>query len=162
MLIVEDGSIVVNANSYVDDAVALLIADALGVTLAGTAPERETDLKKGANYIQVKCLKGILVNQFQAVAYPRNDLYFNGFLVPSDHILQEVKNAQVAGASYYSEGADTAPVDDGKNISKEKLDVLETSYFDNGKTTSGDKLTGADQWLRGLTCSTMTMKVVRC
>jgi hypothetical protein len=162
MLIVEDGSIVANANSFVDDTEALAIAEILGVTLAATPELRETDLKKGANYITVKCLKGIVVEQFQDMPYPRAQLYFKGFLVPSDVILKEVKYAQVAGAAYYADGADTAPVDDGKNIQKEKLDVLETTYFDNGKTTSGDKLTGADQWLKGLTCSTRTMKLVRC
>tara|TARA_R110000764_G_scaffold232802_1_gene325414 strand:+ start:1187 stop:1681 length:495 start_codon:yes stop_codon:yes gene_type:complete len=162
-LIIEDGSIVANANSYVTDAEALVIADNLSIDLPSDPAEREKALKQGTWYIQGKCFKGDYVEALQPVAFPRSNMYINGFEFPNDDIPVQVKNAQVAAASGYFLGANTAVVNDGKEIKKEKIDVLVVEYFENGKTSSGDKITFADQWLQGLTCGRGSfLRVVRC
>ncbi len=164
MLIVEDGSIVANANSYVDDNEAQLIADNLGLSLPTDINEREKVLKQGTWYLEDKCYKGQRVSYVQVLSFPRSGVHLNGFKLALDAIPQEIKNAQVAAASGYSEGAITATVNDGKNIQKEKIDVLEVTYFDNGKTDSGVKITFADQWASRLTCGKggRFLNVVRC
>lgn len=153
-LIVEDGSIVQGANSYVNLADARAIAEQLAVILPADDTEAEKVLIQATWYIDEKCYKGELTDTDQSIVFPRTGMYVKGFEFPSNEIPTDIKRAQVAAAAGYYEGANTRTINDGKSIKKEKLDTLEVEYFDNGKTSSGSVITFAEQFLKHYKCST--------
>lgn len=76
-LIVEDGTGMIDSNSYVsvDEADAYFGLRANAVWLDLTEAEKEAALVNGTDYIGVRfsCLKGEPVNDFQALAFPRSE-----------------------------------------------------------------------------------------
>lgn len=161
-LIVEDGSIVPGANSYVDLTEARAIAEQLALVLPADDTDAEKVLIQGTWYIEGFCFKGNYVSQDQSLAFPRSDLYVKGSKFPDDQIPEDIKRAQVAAADGYNRGAETNTVNDGKEIKKEKIDVLEVEYFQNGKTSSGSIITFANSFLRPYILSSRFKQVVRC
>ena len=96
-LIVEDGSIVENANSYVSVDDARTFASLRGVTLPASDAEVEVLLIKATDFIEAQRLRfqGSKVNQDQALQWPRTGVYVDGFEVASDSIPYELRNAQI-------------------------------------------------------------------
>lgn len=90
-LIIEDGSIVANADSYVTTAEITAYANKRGFTV----PTSESDLEKIAilaiDYMQSKKYIGNLVESGQALAFPRRDIED----LADDVIPQAIKNAQI-------------------------------------------------------------------
>lgn len=90
-LIIEDGSIVANADSYVTTAEITAYANKRGFTV----PASESDLEKIAilaiDYMQSKKYIGNLVESGQALAFPRRDIED----LADDVIPQAIKNAQI-------------------------------------------------------------------
>ena len=80
-LIVEDGSIVENANSYVSVDDARTFASLRGVTLPASDAEVEVLLIKATDFIEAQRLRfqGSKVNQDQALQWPRTGVYVDGF-----------------------------------------------------------------------------------
>ena len=106
-LLIEDGSIVANANSFIDLPEARTQCEALGLILSVDDDIARSQLTQG--YYQLKRsyqsrLKGCLVSASQTGIYPREDVYANGFEVPEDSIPQDVINAQLAYAHSINEG----------------------------------------------------------
>ena len=90
-LIIEDGSIVANADSYVTTAEITAYANKRGFTV----PTSESDLEKIAilaiDYMQSKKYIGNLVESGQALAFPRREIEN----LADDVIPQAIKNAQI-------------------------------------------------------------------
>lgn len=90
-LIIEDGSIVANADSYVTTAEITAYANKRGFTV----PASESDLEKIAilaiDYMQSKKYIGNLVEAGQALAFPRREIED----LADDVIPQAIKNAQI-------------------------------------------------------------------
>jgi len=131
-LIIEDGSQVTNSDSYVTRAVYIAYALTLGVTIAD---EEETDqkLRKAAIYISSKesHLIGVRVDRDQSLAYPRSNLWIEGFYWEIDEIPTQVKNAQMNLALDLEDGIDlyNLPQSDNVGIKKEKIDgAIEVEY----------------------------------
>ena len=97
VLIIEDGSVVAGANTFVTDAELLAYANARGLTIAATEPERNTTLILAIDYLVSKeqSLKGCRVSADQELPYPRSGVSANGFTIASDAIPQSLKNAQL-------------------------------------------------------------------
>ena len=74
-LIVETGSIITNANTYVTMAEYIAYAESLGVTVTDTDVFK-VQLIKAAQYIASKesQLMGDMVERYQPLSYPRNNL----------------------------------------------------------------------------------------
>jgi hypothetical protein len=90
-LIIEDGSIVAGADSYVTTAEITAYANKRGFTV----PTSESDLEKIAilaiDYMQSKKYIGNLVESDQALAFPRREIED----LADDVIPQAIKNAQI-------------------------------------------------------------------
>jgi hypothetical protein len=90
-LIIEDGSIVANADSYVTTAEITAYANKRGFTV----PTSESDLEMIAilaiDYMQSKKYIGNLVESDQALAFPRREIED----LADDVIPQAIKNAQI-------------------------------------------------------------------
>lgn len=74
MLVVEDGSGVTGANTYVDRADAIVYAADRGVTLADDATT-DAALLNGMAYLNGLKFKGFPVSPFQTNAFPRDGIY---------------------------------------------------------------------------------------
>jgi hypothetical protein len=132
-LIVEDGSQVSNANSYVSDSDYTTYAAARGRTIGTSAANREIELIKAMDYIESHRdrFKGDKKSQSQALQWPRYNVELDGYAVDSDSIPQELKNAQMEAAILLN-GSELLKTGSYQNVQREKLGELEVSYFSGG------------------------------
>lgn len=96
-LIIEDGSEVANANSYVTDLEFTTYSTARGNTIPAAAADREILLIKAMDYLASLEMswKGIRVTQTQLLSFPRYNVDLNDYILASDVIPQELKNGQM-------------------------------------------------------------------
>lgn len=132
-LIIENGSLVVNADSFVTRADYIAHAAAMGVTIADTVAA-DIQLIKAAQFIgsHEGRLKGSLVDRDQPLAYPRDDLTLDGFAWEKTEIPRQVIGLQLAVALEINEGIDpyNPPVNTNRATKREKIDgAVEVEYF---------------------------------
>ena len=135
-LIIEDGSQVVDANSYVTDAEYTAYATLKGLTVGANAAKREIELLRAMDYLQgfEDSLKGTRASSTQSLSYPRYNVLLYGYLLASDKIPKELKQSQFEAAAYAHSGT-LIPNEAIKNVSKEKLGDLEVEYFKGGQSS---------------------------
>ena len=99
-LIIEDGSIVPNANSYtsLEDARAYL--SSMGYELNADDTIAEQTLIKGYNFVNSyeSRYQGCRVSALQTGSFPRSGVYINGFPLASDAIPAQLIQAQSLAA----------------------------------------------------------------
>lgn len=154
-LIVEDGSIVQDADSYCTLVDARAMADKFGWELPTDDAEAEAALRNGAAYIDLQepLLCGTRVSAEQSLAYPRKGVTVNGFPVAEDSIPKQVIKAQVAAAVEYGKGTDVRASSDGRITTHEEIvGAVVVEYADNGVTGATVTITSAMDALRPLIC----------
>lgn len=156
-LIIEDGSQVDNANSFVTDAEYKTYANLRGLTVAATQPDREADLIAAMDYLQSveHKMKGYRASSTQALLYPRYGVLLHGYVIANTVIPNELKRAQME-AAVYSTSSELLTNTTNENIKKEKVDVLETEYFTGGNVVTVD-FQRVDAQLKPLLKATDTM-----
>ena len=155
MLIVEDGSIVPFADSYVSLADARALADKIGWSLPADDTEAEAALRNGAMYVglQESSFCGSRVSASQSLSFPRTGLSLYGFPVPINTIPQQVILAQIAAGVEYGKGSDVRGTTDGRITTLERVEgAVTVQYADNGVTGSTLTITAAMDALRPLFC----------
>lgn len=128
-IIVEDGTKVANANSYISVANFQTYASDRGITISGT---EEDLLIQAMDYLENLDFKGYRLTEDQALEWPRSEVpKFDIYWYDTDEIPQllidglcEVALAIDAGNSPLSN------ID--KSVKREKVDVLEIEYRDGG------------------------------
>lgn len=154
-LIVEDGSIVAGADSYISLSDARALAAKYGWELPADDTEAEQALRNGAAYVglQESAMCGSRVSPAQELAYPRRNVTLYGFSVPADSIPSQVIRAQVAAAVEYGAGTDVRASSDGRAVSKERVEgAVDVEYFNNGNNGSTVEITAALDALAPLLC----------
>jgi hypothetical protein len=137
MLIIEDGTGKADAQSLVTAAELVAYASVRGITIPQTTLEQEQLLVRAMDYLESResDLSGNRSTTAQALAWPRSGVYINGVLFPSDEVPVQAKRAQLVAAIESNSTDLLAPT--GKNIKREKVDVLETEYFNGGSQGDG-------------------------
>lgn len=104
---VETGTIVTGANSFVSVSDYVAYCASLGVTITDTAAA-EVDLLKAMQVLATKepLLMGFRVERDQPLCFPRTGLCIDGWAWQHDEIPFHVKNAQMALALDYKNGVD--------------------------------------------------------
>ncbi len=126
-IIVEDGSIVANANSYNSEAELTAYASDRGITLTGTPADL---LIKSMDYTESRSFIGSKSTEAQGTQWPRFSAYIDGYLIDSSSIPVELKAAQLATAVAIDQGYDPlAPIVRG--VKKKKVGPIEVEYQDN-------------------------------
>ena len=128
-IIVENGSNVANANSYITVATLRDYATARGVTLPAD-PACEPLLIKAVDYINSfrGRYQGTKTYSDQTMLFPRNGMTIDGETFPKDAIPQELKDAQ-AQAAIYAATTDLNPITTGAQVVKrEKIGPIDTEY----------------------------------
>lgn len=127
-LIIEDGSVVPGANSYVTVAEIREFAAARGITLPVADADVEVLAVNGFDYVESfnHRFQGYPTSALQQTSFPRTGLVWNSYYWPSDSIPDSLKKAQIQ-AAIESLDLDLMPMPQA-SIKKEKIDVLETEY----------------------------------
>jgi len=94
-IIVEDGSIVTDANSYVSVADLEEFALARNITLPATDPEKEALLIAAMDYLEAQRYKGNKYSRDQELQWPRSGVVIDGFTVGTDEIPTDLKKAEL-------------------------------------------------------------------
>jgi len=131
-----------NANSYLSLVDARALAEQYAITLPTDDTEAETSLINGFAYIEARepDMCGTRATDTQNTSYPREGVYIRCVLQPSSPFPNELLLSQIIAAESFGQGNNLwGGADNGRAVSKEKVDVLEVAYFDNG--TTGDALT---------------------
>ena len=137
-MIVEDGSIVAGADTYVNVTEARAILTPLGKNISLTEATAETQLRNALAFIESYKARyiGNKKTREQALQWPRYNAVIDGFLVPSDSIPTELKKAQAMAAYEIANDEELQANDSGKKVASETLGSMSISYFENGATES--------------------------
>ncbi len=128
MFIVEDGSIVENADSYV--SVADLVAYAALYGYTWTNEQAELYGRKAMDYLNTLNYAGYRVSSEQSLPHPRTDVYVDGVYVPSDSISPLLIKGQKELSISISLGYDPLDVVSA-GIKSETFAVFSTTYKDD-------------------------------
>lgn len=131
-LIIEDGTIVPNANSYVTTTELQSYIDARGITLTGSL---EPLILQAMDYVETLCFSGIKRTRDQSLQFPRLCVKIDGYSLDSDTIPQELKNGVVQCAIAIDEG--TGPQEDlQRKTTFEKVGDLEVHYSESSSSAT--------------------------
>ena len=131
-LIVEDGSVVTGAESYISVADATTYNTARGNAAWAaltTDALREAALRKATDFMRQvyrSRWQGYKVNEDQALDWPRYDVEVEGYAVDSDIVPTEVKNA-CAELALKASAAELNP-DLTQGVAREKVGQIEVEY----------------------------------
>jgi len=168
-LVVEDGTIVAGANSYVTVTEYRAFAEDRGDTVVSETAEDEAleaALIKAADYMKQRLRmqwKGSRMDATQPMDWPRRGVdvpdffdpfyrsvnvpvYFQDtYFIPENEVPQEVKDCQMllANETLDSAGASTTSLQSslGRSTRREKVGSLEVEYFGAGDGSDGGRLT---------------------
>ena len=126
-IVVEDGTGLSNSNSYVSEAELTVYATQRGITLTGGT---EALLIKAMDYLETLNYIGDKKTEEQALQWPRESVYIDGFYIEPSAIPQELKDAQMTLSIEIDEGNNPMATI-SRATKKEKVDVLEVEYMDN-------------------------------
>jgi len=136
-LIVEDGSIVAGANSYVSDDDYTTYASARGYTVGADATAREQELIKAMDWLESHRdeFKGLKMEDTQPLQWPRAGVWIDSYYVELNTIPVELQRAQME-AAILSRTTSLVPSGAFQNIQSESIGELSVSYYRGGKWTS--------------------------
>lgn len=154
-LVVEDGSVVSGADSYLSLSDARALAAKYGYSLPADDTEAETSLRNGAIYIglQESSLCGRRVSPSQSLSFPRVGVSLYGFSLATNVIPDQIKLAQIIAGAEYGAGTDVRGSTDGRITTMERVEgAVTVQYADNGITGANITITAAIDALRPLIC----------
>ena len=125
-IIVEDGTLVAGANSYASEAELAAYADLRGIVITGIESEL---LITAMDYIESRAFLGTKKSVDQALVWPRNGVYIDGFLIADDAIPQLLKDAQMEAALAVEAGSNPSG-SVARATKREKLGEMEVEYMD--------------------------------
>lgn len=129
-LIIEDGSIVANANSYVTAQEFEDWMDARAYNCEGSQSKQEQHILKAMDYIESLNFMGIKYTKDQPLQFPRDRLFIDGYSVEANEIPKELKEAVFNAAKADHDGdLATQPVE--RQTVKEKIGDIEVEYKSN-------------------------------
>ena len=129
-IIVEDGSIVADANSYVTVGQFTQYCSDRNITIVGTYGSESELLILAMDYFEQQPFNGYKYSELQSLQFPRYDLFIDDYLIDTDVIPKLVKDAQITIAISIMAGNDPLSTV-SRAVRREKVDVLEVEYMDN-------------------------------
>jgi hypothetical protein len=129
-LIVETGSVVANANTFVTRAELIAYAALRGVTVTDTEAS-DIPLVRAADYLLYREseMKGARTSMLQTLPYPRTGVEIGVYVVGSNEIPDALKRAQLQIAMEVLSGVDVLPTKQAAQfVTMKKLGPIETQY----------------------------------
>lgn len=131
-IVVEDGSVVTGANSYVTEAELSAYATARGVTLTGDTEEL---LIRAMDYVESLGFIGIKLTDTQPLQWPRADVILDSYYVNVDTIPDELKNGLMQVAMAIDAGEDPL-ADIPKEIASASVGSVSVTYATGSSATT--------------------------
>lgn len=137
-LIIEDGSIVSNAKSYITAQEYKDWADARFGSGRSTSPACDDDVEalifRAMDYFEAQEFQGLKVSSTQSLQWPRYSVCIDSYTVSSASIPNEVKQSiyELAYAQELGSG-ELNQID--RKVKRSKVDVIEVEYADNASST---------------------------
>lgn len=150
-LIVEDGTGLATADSYLSEAAADAYFSDHGSPAkwtAATAPDKDAALRYAATYLNAYVWVGSVFNRIQALAWPRNGAYDAEGRILDTGVPQRVKDAQCELALAHLSKSISAPLSRGGRIKAVKAGSVEVQYADGAPGVP--TYPGVEDLLRGL------------
>ena len=139
-LIVEDGTGVTGADTYVSLADARTRATTLGVSISSTDGTAELQLQQATLYIDRtyrQQFQGVKLEVDQPLQFPRTPVVVDNILLDSDGIPQELIDAEIYAAAQLESGESFYTNQEGKNIKLEEITgAIKQEYFNNGRSST--------------------------
>jgi hypothetical protein len=151
-LVVEDGSQVQGANSYISVDDARAYASARGLTLPVSSADVEILLTKALDFIEVfrSQFQGKKTSSAQALQWPRTRVVIDGESFASDEIPEELRKAQ-AQLAIEAQTTELVPTGGGKDINFVKVEgAVEIHYVDGSGGSPQPEFTLAMKYLSPL------------
>ena len=124
-IVVEDGTVVAGANSYVSESDLTAYASDRGLTLTAAT---DVLLIKAMDYIESLSFIGTKFSEGQSLQWPRSNVYIDGFYFVPTIIPPALQTGQIATAlAIDSDNSPLATV--GRSTKREKVDVIEVEYM---------------------------------
>jgi hypothetical protein len=142
-LVVEDGTSVAGANTYVSLADAREFALDRGVTLPADDPTASALIIKAMDYIESfrSQYQGTKTSSTQSLQWPRNCVEIDGDPFPNDSIPAELIAAECQGVMEIFAGADLQANSGGQMVKVEKVDVIEQQFMTAAEMGSATGMT---------------------
>lgn len=133
-LVIEDGTGVAGATSYVTLIEARAYATARGLIFPAVDSDLEALLVKAMDYLETLRaeFKGTKVFGFGYRQWPREGVVIDGLELAATAIPEELKNGQIQLAVEF-QTVDPMATTFGQVVKREKVDVIETEYAVNYK-----------------------------
>lgn len=162
-LIIEDGTLVANADSYATLAVARAFATKRNLVPAATDITLEADLIKAMDFIESHRgkFKGFIVAETQALQWPRKEVYVNGFLLAQTTIPQELIDSQCQLAVEINNGVELFRTVTEPFIVDQIVGPIRTRYDEKGAGVNSNSLPYVDIFLDVLLSSTSPLTAIR-
>ncbi len=150
-LIIENGSIVANADSYATVAQLRTFATKRGATVPTPDPDCEKILIKAMDYLATleDSYKGARVSASQALSWPRTGVYINGFEFSASAIPQQLIDAQCSLA-ILAQTVDLLPtgtVAERGAVIRQKVGPIERAFAEPSSYRSTPALRAANPFL---------------
>lgn len=153
-LVVEDGSIVANANSYQSLIDIRAYATARGVTLPVDDAEVEAMAFSAMDYLEGQRARyqGVKTDPAnQELQWPRTGVSIDCYAIDSDVIPKELKNAENQLIIEINANVDILPTtEQGGFVIREKVDVIDTEYSELVGVGVNPRMTAVDALLEPL------------
>lgn len=131
-IVIEDGSIVDNANSYVTTAELTSYTSDRNITLTGDLSEL---LIQAMDYLESLSFIGFKRTKEQSLQWPRCCVFIDGYYIDNDYIPKELKQAQMAIAVSIDEG--NGPLSTIERTTKrEQVGPILVEYMDSSSSTN--------------------------
>jgi hypothetical protein len=128
-IVVEDGTLVSGANSYITLAEFKAWADDRGITY-GTDSAISQQLYRAHDYFEGLKFKGLKADENQAMQWPRDQVLIDGYAVDSNEIPKEVKTALYELIKIEIDG-DSKLSPSEREVTSEQVDSIKITYKDN-------------------------------
>lgn len=145
-LIVEDGTVVTGANTYVAEAEFTAWALGRAVTITG---ETGAALLMAMDYLETLPFIGARYSKEQSLQWPRENVYIDSFNYLRTEIPDDLKQLQFVVALSIADGVDPIGIVE-RATSSEQLGSLQVSYQDNAAPFNySRKITAVERKLTG-------------
>jgi len=128
-IVVENGTLVSGANSYVTIDEFQAWADARGIDY-GTDYTISQQLFRAHDYFESLDFKGLKADENQAMQWPRDQVYIDGYAVDADEIPKEVKLAIYELMKLEIDG-DSKLTPSEREVTSEQVDSIKITYKDS-------------------------------
>lgn len=131
-LVIEDGTVVSGANSYVTLNEYRAWANARGITASDSDTILERYVLRAMDYLEQLMFIGNKANENQPLQWPRTEALIDGYYADATEIPSQVKKALYEAIKVEADGYSELSNQDRRTI-REKIGDIEITYADNSE-----------------------------